>query len=215
MSCVYFAAILTILPSSWRQNRYCLLYITGHRPVQVRKYVAVWHKRAGLGSFMLAPGGPSCKTAGPCHLYSVSFTNSVGEASRNCKSSKMFVCDRCNSTLSRKANVISALPCKNFKTLKSWRITKTRCIRCLEESLYVRDVTSLLAELMVWNVIKNLAPSARSAFLSKLFNAKKNFEVTSKNDIREKEHQRNGRLMQRNQGKLSIFDFFRMFKTTA
>jgi len=30
MSCVYFAAILTILPPSWRQKRYCLLYIMGH-----------------------------------------------------------------------------------------------------------------------------------------------------------------------------------------
>jgi len=68
MSCVYFAAILTIFPPSWRQNRYCLLYITGHRPVWARKYVVVWHKRAGPGSFMLAPGGPGCKTAGPCHL---------------------------------------------------------------------------------------------------------------------------------------------------
>jgi len=27
MSCVYFAAILTILPPSWRQKRYCLLFI--------------------------------------------------------------------------------------------------------------------------------------------------------------------------------------------
>jgi len=26
-------------------------------------------ERAGLGSFMLAPGGPGCKSAGPCHLY--------------------------------------------------------------------------------------------------------------------------------------------------
>jgi len=68
MSCVYFAAILTILPSSWRQNRYCLLYITGHGPVRARKYVVVWHKRSMPGSFMLAPGGPGCKTAGPCHL---------------------------------------------------------------------------------------------------------------------------------------------------
>jgi len=108
------------------------------------------------------------------------------------------------------ANVVSALPCKNFKALVSCRNTKTRCIRCLEESSYVRDVTSHSVELMVWNVIKNLAASARSAFLSKLFNAKKNFEVTSKNGIRE----RNGRLMQRNRGKLFIFDFFRMFKTT-
>jgi len=47
MSCVYFAAILTILPPRWRQNRYCLLYIMGHGPVQARKYVVVWHKRAG------------------------------------------------------------------------------------------------------------------------------------------------------------------------
>ena len=84
------------------------------------------------------------------------------------------------------ASVISALPCKNFKTQKSWRNAKTRCIRCLEELSYGRDVVSPLAELMVWNVIKNLAASARSAFLSKLFNAKKNFEVTSKNGIREK-----------------------------
>jgi len=38
MPCVYFAAILTILPRSWRQNRYCLLYITGHGPVRARKY---------------------------------------------------------------------------------------------------------------------------------------------------------------------------------
>jgi len=47
MSCVYFAAILTILPPSWRQNRYCLFYITGHGPVRARKYVVGWHKRAG------------------------------------------------------------------------------------------------------------------------------------------------------------------------
>jgi len=40
MSCVYFAAILTILPAAWA------------RP----------------GSFMLAPVGPGCKSAGPCHL---------------------------------------------------------------------------------------------------------------------------------------------------
>jgi len=26
-------------------------------------------ERAGPGSFMLAPGGPGCKSAGPCHLY--------------------------------------------------------------------------------------------------------------------------------------------------
>jgi len=26
-------------------------------------------ERAGLGSFVLAPGGPGCKSAGPCHLY--------------------------------------------------------------------------------------------------------------------------------------------------
>ena len=37
MSCVYFAAILTILPPSWRQKRYCLLYIMGHGPVRARK----------------------------------------------------------------------------------------------------------------------------------------------------------------------------------
>jgi len=24
-------------------------------------------ERAGPGSFMLAPGGPGCKSAGPCH----------------------------------------------------------------------------------------------------------------------------------------------------
>ena len=42
MSYVYFAAILTILLPSWRQNRYCLLYITGHGPVRARKYVVVW-----------------------------------------------------------------------------------------------------------------------------------------------------------------------------
>ena len=68
MSCVYFAAILTILPPSWRKNRYFLLYITGHGLVRARKYVVVWQKRAGPGSFMLAPGGPGCKSAGPCHL---------------------------------------------------------------------------------------------------------------------------------------------------
>jgi len=68
MSCVYFVAMLTVLPTSWRQNRYCLLYITGHGLVRARKCVVVWHKRAGLGSFMLALGGPGCKTAGPCHL---------------------------------------------------------------------------------------------------------------------------------------------------
>ena len=112
------------------------------------------------------------------------------------------------------ASVWSAPPCKNFQTLRSWRNMMTWCIRCLDESSYVRDVTPQSVELMVWNVIKNLAASARSAFLSKLFNAKKNFEVTSKNGIREKEHQRNGRLMQRNRGKLFIFNFFRMFKTT-
>jgi len=44
---VSFAAILTILPPSWQQNRYCLLYITGHKLVQARKCVVVWHKRAG------------------------------------------------------------------------------------------------------------------------------------------------------------------------
>jgi len=38
---------------------------------QARKYVVVWHKRARPGSFMLAPGRPGCKIAGPCHLYSV------------------------------------------------------------------------------------------------------------------------------------------------
>jgi len=46
-----------------------LLYITGHGPVRTRKYIVVCHKRAGSGSFMLAPGGQGCKTAGPCHLY--------------------------------------------------------------------------------------------------------------------------------------------------
>ena len=112
------------------------------------------------------------------------------------------------------ANVINALPCKNFKALKSLRNTKTTCISCLERSSYVRDVTPHSVELMVWNVIKNLAASARSAFLSKRFNTKKNFKVTSKNGTREKEHQRNGRLMQSNRGKLFIFNFFRMFKTT-
>ena len=58
MSCVYFAAILEakkILPT---------LY---YGPVRTRKYVVVWQN--GPGSFMLAPGGPGCKSAGPCHLY--------------------------------------------------------------------------------------------------------------------------------------------------
>jgi len=42
MSYVFFAAILTILPPSWRQNRYCLLYITGYGLVRAIKYVVVW-----------------------------------------------------------------------------------------------------------------------------------------------------------------------------
>jgi len=46
MSCIYFTAILTILPPSWQQNRYCLLYIMGHGPVRARKYVVVWYKWA-------------------------------------------------------------------------------------------------------------------------------------------------------------------------
>ena len=128
-----------------------------------------------------------------------------------------------NSTLSRKdvllrhkvrcCNCHKCSPvCKNFKALKSLRNTKTTCISCLEGRSYVRNVTPHSVELI--NVIKNLAASARSAFLSKRFNTKKNFKVTSKNGIREKEHQRNGRLMQRNRGKLFIFNFFRMFKTT-
>jgi len=63
MSCVYFAAILTILPPV-----YFILWARAG-PVRARKYVVVWHKRAGLGSFMLASGGQGCKTAGLCHLY--------------------------------------------------------------------------------------------------------------------------------------------------
>jgi len=58
---------VSILPPSLRQKRYCLLYIMGHGPVWARKYVVVWQN--GPGSFMLAPGGPGCKSAGPCHLY--------------------------------------------------------------------------------------------------------------------------------------------------
>ena len=47
----------------------------------------------------------------------VSFANSVGEASRTCKNSKMFVCDRCNSTLSRKDVLLRH---------------KVRCSKCLK-----------------------------------------------------------------------------------
>jgi len=47
MSCVYFAAISTILLPTWQQNRYCLLYITGHGLVRAGKCIVVWHKRAG------------------------------------------------------------------------------------------------------------------------------------------------------------------------
>ena len=46
----------------------CHVSILFYGPVRARKYVVDWHKRAGPGSFMLAPGGPGCKTAGPCHL---------------------------------------------------------------------------------------------------------------------------------------------------
>ena len=48
----YFVAILA---TKW------ILYITGHGPVRARKYVVVWHKWVGPGSFMLAPGGLGCK----------------------------------------------------------------------------------------------------------------------------------------------------------
>ena len=44
---------VSILPPSWRQKRYCLLYIMG----RARKYVVVWQN------------GPGWKSAGPCHLY--------------------------------------------------------------------------------------------------------------------------------------------------
>ena len=62
MSCVYFAAILEakkILPT--------LYYGPQAGPGQ--KICCSLAERAGLGSFMLAPGGPGCKSAGPCHLY--------------------------------------------------------------------------------------------------------------------------------------------------
>ena len=62
MSCVYFAAILEakkILPT---------LYY-GRRAGLGQKICCSLAERAGPGSFMLAPGGPGCKSAGPCHLY--------------------------------------------------------------------------------------------------------------------------------------------------
>jgi len=62
MSCVYFAAILEakkILPT---------LYY-GPRAGSGQKICCSLAERAGPGSFMLAPGGPGCKSAGSCHLY--------------------------------------------------------------------------------------------------------------------------------------------------
>ena len=62
MSCVYFAAILEakkILPT---------LYY-GPQAGLGQKICCSLAERAGPGSFMLAPGGPGCKSAGPCHLY--------------------------------------------------------------------------------------------------------------------------------------------------
>jgi len=64
MSCVYFAAILEakkILPT---------LYY-GPRAGPGQKICCSLAERAGPVSFMLAPGGPGCKSAGPCHLYSM------------------------------------------------------------------------------------------------------------------------------------------------
>jgi len=58
----YFAAILEakkILPT--------LYYWPLASPGQ--KICCSLAERAGPGSFMLAPGGPGCKSAGPCHLY--------------------------------------------------------------------------------------------------------------------------------------------------
>jgi len=63
MSCVYCAAILEakkILPT---------LYY-GPRAGPDQKICCSLAERAGPGSFILAPGGPGCKSAGPCHLYS-------------------------------------------------------------------------------------------------------------------------------------------------
>jgi len=44
---------------------YFILWATG-RPGQ--KICCSLAERAGPGSFMLAPGGLGCKSAGPCHL---------------------------------------------------------------------------------------------------------------------------------------------------
>jgi len=37
-----------------------------HRPDQ--KIICCLDERSGPGGFLLAPGGPDCKSAGPCHL---------------------------------------------------------------------------------------------------------------------------------------------------
>ena len=58
----YFSAILEakkILPT---------LYY-GPRAGPSQKICCSLEERAGPGRFMLAPGGPGCKSAGPCHLY--------------------------------------------------------------------------------------------------------------------------------------------------
>ena len=58
----YFAAILEakkILPTLYH----------GPRAGPGQKICCSLAERAGPGSFMLAPGGPGCKSAGPCHLY--------------------------------------------------------------------------------------------------------------------------------------------------
>ena len=67
MSCVYFAAILeakNILPT---------LYY-GPRAGPGQKICCSLAERAGPGSFMLAPGGPGCKSAGPS-LVSITCVN--------------------------------------------------------------------------------------------------------------------------------------------
>jgi len=46
---------------------YCLYYGPQAGPCQ--KICCSLAERAGPGSFMLALGGPGCKSAGPCHLY--------------------------------------------------------------------------------------------------------------------------------------------------
>jgi len=62
----YFAVILEakkILPT---------LYY-GPRAGPGQKICCSLAERAGMGSFMLAPGRPDCKSAGPCHLYRVAY----------------------------------------------------------------------------------------------------------------------------------------------